>query len=100
MTSIHDKWKFRWIESRKPKIQPKPASDEVLSADINILNLSMRSYHALMRGKLDTVDKVIKNWENVPKLNGIGKSSTSDIRTKIISYLTENKRINELARFM
>lgn len=94
--SIHDKWIFTWRESRKPV--PKPETEDALNASINMLDLPTRSFNALMQGKIDTVEKLITSWKSIPQLKGIGVMSVDDIRAKLASYLTENKREIELFR--
>lgn len=96
MTSIHDKWVFTWRESRKPA--PKPETEDALNASISMLDLPARSFNALMKGKIDTVEKLITSWESIPQLKGIGAMSVDNIRAKLASYLTENKREIELLR--
>ena len=96
-TSIHDKWVFTWRESRK-KPAPAPVIVDVLGKSISILNLSTRSFNALMRAKIDTVEKLISEWGRIITLKGIGKTSIKDIRAKLTSYLTENKCEIELLR--
>ena len=94
--SIHDKWVFTWRESRKPA--PKPETEDALNASISMLDLPTRSFNALMKGKIDTVEKLITSWKSVPQLKGIGTMSVDDIRSKLASYLTKNKREIELFR--
>ena len=94
--SIHDKWVFTWRESRKPT--PKPETEDVLNVSISMLDLPTRIFNALMKGKVDTVEKLITNWRSIPQLRGIGAMSVDDIRAKLASYLTENKREIELLR--
>lgn len=97
MTSIHDRWVFTWRESRK-KPTPKPETRDVLNVSISMLDLPTRSFNALMQGKIDTVEKLITNWKSIPRLKGIGAMSVDNIRAKLASYLTENKREIELLR--
>ena len=71
---------------------------DVLGESVSILNLSTRSFNALMRAKIDTVEKLISEWGRILTLKGIGETSVKDIRAKLASYLTENKCEMELLR--
>ena len=69
-----------------------PFSNECFDVPLEELNLSMRSYNALKRGKLNTLDEVINHFDQNGwnSIRNFGKTSATEIFEKIIDVAWDN----------
>lgn len=72
---------------------------QLLNADVESLNLSVRSYNCLKRAGWNTIGdilKAIESWEDLGKVRNLGKTSLIEIRDQIIffqkSLLSESEK--------
>ena len=56
--------------------------------NIDILNLSVRSYNALMRSEISTIGQLIDgmNQGNIRSIRNLGEKSYREIQTKLLVY--------------
>ena len=68
---------------------PVYMGEQLLNADIESLNLSVRSYNCLRKAGWNTVGDVLNSidcWDDLEKIKNLGKNSRIEIRDRIIFY--------------
>lgn len=78
-----------------------PFSKSDISCDIENLNLSVRSYNALKRAQISTIENLIDALNNgdIRKIRNLGAKSFREIQTKILVYGFEKLSENEKQKF-
>ena len=105
--TIHERFPFKWKQSRAPKAGTvsKPTGviiirsldreikfylyDEFLEKEIAVLALSFRSENALRRSSVNTLKDVVNNWERLQFIRAIGVKSVTEIKSKFVDYYLE-----------
>ena len=87
--TIHERYPFVWKESRKRKEVEKKenARDKALNADVGVLTLSTRSYHALKRASINTISDLLDAEDRLPRVRNLGAKSIAEIQSKINEYI-------------
>ena len=99
--TIHERYPFSWKVSkcRLPRItQEEVKKRDALKEEIEILNLKTRSFCALKRHAINTVEDLIKNVNNLSNIRGLGIASIVDITEKLRIYLKDCGKENLLKR--
>ena len=66
---------------------PFRPTTEVLSENIDILGLSIRANHCLMRNDLTTISKVVDIFSKIKTLRNCGAKTANEIREAVCDYL-------------
>ena len=59
----------------------------IKNVDINELNLSVRACNCLRRAKIDTVQDIVDNYDDLPKVRNLGRKCYEEVKEKIIPYV-------------
>lgn len=87
--TIHERFPFTWKESRKPKkeVMSESAYEKALNTDIGVLDLKTRSYNALKRASINTINDLIGVKDSLSRIRNVGANSVIEIQTKLLAYL-------------
>lgn len=79
-----------------------PFNDASFDVSLEELNLSMRSYNALKRGKLNTLNEVINHFDKNGwnSIRNFGKTSATEIFEKIIDVAWDNMNNTQREEFL
>lgn len=66
---------------------------------VNALDLSNRANNGLKRNGVDTVTKIVDNWDKLMSMRGIGENSVREIRYAVISTYYDTLTNNEKGVF-
>ena len=98
--TIHERYPFVWKESRKKAVTQRieEQKTDALQKEIAALALDTRSYNALRRGGIATINMLIDRWETLPRLKNFGNKSIDEVRMKLTTYLIDNHQNDLLER--
>ena len=60
----------------------------IKNVDINELNLSVRAWNCLRRAKIDTVQDIVDNYDDLPKVRNLGQRWYEEVKERIKPYVT------------
>lgn len=76
----------RVLPVNKGKIRFVFRHSDRLKGGIEQLGLDDRSYNALRRNKICTIEQITENWNNLANLKGIGKRGIKTIKNAYVAY--------------
>lgn len=68
--------------------------------EIEILELSNRSYGRLKGYKIETVGDIINKWNEIPKLRGMGATSVKEIASKVLDLAISEMDEQQMSDFI
>ena len=68
--------------------------------EIEILELSNRSYGRLKGYTIETVGDIINKWNEIPKLRGMGATSVKEIASKVLDLAISEMDEQQMSDFI